>query len=253
MSGLRDRVVVVTRERERAGSLAGALGARGARPLLFPAIATAPPDDPGPLDRAVAQRADYDWIVFTSANAVQAVRDRLSRSGSAWGDRPRLAAVGEPTAVALVASGAAAVRIPGVFLGSRIAEVLGPLAGCRVLLPQADIARAETAAALRAGGAMVDEVVAYRTVGADPDPVAREALARGVDAVTFTSPSTVRHFVTLAGPDGLAAARKAVIACIGPTTGAAAQAAGFPAPLEAEPSTVGGLVEVLEAHFGGAP
>jgi uroporphyrinogen III methyltransferase/synthase len=252
VSALAGRTVVVTRARAQARAARAALEALGAQVLPFPTIALEPVADDA-ADRAVAGLGAYDWIAFTSANAVRFFWERLAAAGLASPQQQvRLAAVGEATAAALAERGARASAMPEVFLGTALADALGPLERRRVLLPRSDIGREETAAALRAAGAVVDEVVVYRTVPARPAPEAWRALEAGVDAVTFTSPSTVRGFLEAGGEAAARALRQAVIACIGPVTADAVRAAGAPVHVQPARHTAPALVDALEAHFASA-
>ena len=250
MSGLEGRSVVITRSRAQAAPFADALSARGAIPILFPTIEIRPLDDCAALDDALTRLDQYSWIVFTSANTVSAVWERLRALGRTKleGAR-RIAAVGPATGAELVERGALIDAIPTTFRGSAIADALGRLDNQRVLLPRGDIGREETAESLRAAGAAVDEVVAYRTVVPASDRFGLTALRAGVDAVTFTSPSTVHNFVSLVGPDSAKLLHRSVVACIGPVTAAAVTDLGLAQPLQAHHSTSEGLIEILEAHF----
>jgi len=250
MNWLRGRSVVITRSRAQATPFAHALAARGAIPVLFPTIEVRPLDDCTALDRALTSLDQYAWIVFTSVNAVAAVWERLGALGQATFTGPgRLAAVGPATRAALAERGASIGAMPTDFRGAAIAGVLGDLVGRRVLLPCADIGREDTAVALREAGALVEEVVAYHTAPAAPDPAGLAALRGRVDAVTFTSPSTVRNFVTLVGPGAPALLAQSLVACIGPATAAAVTEPGLTPPLQAPQATSDALLEVLETHF----
>jgi uroporphyrinogen-III synthase len=161
----------------------------------------------------------------------------------------RIAAVGPATAAALARAGRAPDVVPDDFRGVAVPDAMGELSGRRVLLPRADIAGPALPEALRRRGASVDEVVAYRTRPAAPDPAALAAIERGVDVVAFTSGSTARQLAARladagwaqpAGP--LAGAR---IACIGPSTAEAAAAAGWPVHIVATEHTVDGLVAAV--------
>jgi uroporphyrinogen III methyltransferase/synthase len=206
------------------------LEALGAVPLLVPGIRIEF-TDPGPLDAALTRLRDYDWVIFTSRHAVEAVfRRRRSLSG------PRVAAVGRATAGELVRHGVVPDLVPREFVGERLLDALGPVAGLRVLLPRADIGRRTIPEGLAARGAAVDEVVVYRTVAGSPS---RPDLT-GVDAVTFTSPSTVHGFLE-SGP--LPAGAR--VLCIGPVTAAAAREHGLEVHEVAGEYTEDGLVAAL--------
>jgi uroporphyrinogen-III synthase len=243
VSALAGRRVVVTRPRARAAALCEALDRRGAVVIEFPVIATVALAG-GELDAALQALARYDWIAFTSAAAVEAVAARRAALGVAF-DVP-VAAVGPATRDAALAAGIAVQAMPRTFRGAELAGAMGPLAGRRVLLPASTIARPETAAALRAAGARVDEVFAYQTCPVAPPPAAFAALAAGVDAITFASPSAVAAFHHAAG---LAPLRGAAIACIGPTTSDAVRALGVEPQVEPAAFTSGDLAAALEQWF----
>ncbi|HSE69023.1 MAG TPA: uroporphyrinogen-III synthase [Gemmatimonadales bacterium] len=241
---------MITRSRVQAMTLAQALSARGAIPIFFPTIEIRPLEDCSTLDAALTRLDDYSWIVFTSANTVSAVWERLRALGRANpAGAARIAAVGPATGAELVERGAAIDAMPATFRGVAIADVLGRLDNQRVLLPRADIGREETAESLREAGAVVDEVVAYQTAMPESDRFGLTALRAGVDAVTFTSPSTVHNFVSLVGPESPRLLARSVVACIGPVTAAAVTDLGLGQPLQAHHSTSEGLIEILEAHF----
>ena len=270
-SPLAGKRIVITRSRAQAGVLSEKLAHLGAEPILFPTIEIAPMEDYQPLDSAVRRLADYQWIVFTSANGVAAFWERLAAAGLA-GDLPpstRLAAVGPATARALEQHGQSATFIPDEYVAEALAAGLGDVAGARILLPHAELAREVLADALRARGATVDEIAAYRTLPPAPDPFGLAELARGVDALTFTSASTARNFARLLEGSGLAAAgpaaasqpaappdrlpwpalRQAIVACIGPVTAAGVRQAGLPVDVVAATYTLDGLVDALAGYF----
>jgi len=247
--------VVVTRARRQADAMAAALAQAGARVVCLPVIAVADPADGGRGLALAAQRARaYDWIVFTSANAVERFTACL-RDGRDLG-RARLGAVGRATAEALARAGLVADLVPARATAEDLVQAMPsapavPAGGDtgRVLFPRAAGAREVLARGLRAKGWLVDEVEAYRTAlatpadGATPDAI--EA-ARQADVVTFTSPSTVSAFVQLAG----AGSQPRVVACIGPVTAEAARTAGFGVDVVAADQSASGLVDALVAHLG---
>jgi uroporphyrinogen III methyltransferase / synthase len=232
----------VTRPSEQGESLAGRLRALGADVLVAPTIIVEPAPDDGPLDQAILDAAEgrFAWIAFTSAAGVAAWEARADVL-EAPPPRARIAAVGDATAEALREARMPPHLVPPTFTTMALAESF-PEGRGRVLLPRADLATSNLEDGLRSKGWTVVRVDAYRVRPADAlPPKAKEALDEGrVDAVTFTSPSTVHGFVRLAGvPSGVA------VVCIGPVTAAAAEAAGFVVDAVADPHTTEGLVAVV--------
>ena len=147
---------------------------------------------------------EFQWVIFTSVNGVRAFWERLAAAGRDAGifePGIRVAAIGPATARALEERGVQPQFIPEEYVAEAIAAGIGNVSGQRILLPRADIARKALAEALRGGGATVDEVAAYRTLPAEPDPRVADELRKGVDVITFTSSSTVRYFVELLGEE----------------------------------------------------
>ena len=247
--------VMVTRSRSQASALSELLSREGAKPLEVPTIEIRPLNDYNELDEALGDLPEYDWVLFVSANAVEAVflrMDKLKLDARAFGPA-KVAAIGTATAVALEGRGIAADYIPKESVSESVVEGLGTLGleGATVLLPRTDIGGEALSEGLATYGAKVREVTAYRTV--TPDDAAEraaEVLAQDVDVATFTSSSTVGNLVTLLNGD-LQRLRGAKIACIGPVTAAAAKEAGLTVDIVAEESTIGGLVKAIEEHYGG--
>lgn len=245
--------VLVTRSRTQASTLIEALRLEGAHPLVLPAIEIEQRVDAAQIDRAVAalrERA-YAWVVFTSTNAVEVFFDALQEAGAdarafAGG---RICALGIATAAALADRGLIADLVPTEAVGESLVQALvaaGGLAGARVLLPRAEGARDVIPDGLRAAGAGVDEVTLY--LAAPPAHAPTEVLAAvregRVDAVTFTSSSTVRNLATLLGGD-LSALHGAKVVCIGPVTAQTAREYGLEPDAVAEPHTVEALLTAL--------
>lgn len=250
MSGLQGRTVVVTRAGHQAGSLADQLVSRGATVLPIPTIAIVPPTDWAPVDASLRTLDRFDWVVFTSANAVAAVWSRLEPLGIALPVALRVAAVGPATAAALEARGVDAPLLPETFQGDALADAIPGLAGSRILLPRGSLGRDATVDALTKAGAEIETVTVYRTVPIAMEPAARAALRRGVDAITFTAPSTVHNFAAALGDDTASVLGETVVACIGPVTADAVRRLACPAPLLVPPeATSSSLVATLEAHF----
>ena len=245
------RTLVVTRSASQADGLVHGLEAFGARVVRLPAIRIEPPVDRGPMRRAVQSTSGYEWVIFASANGVdffeKAAEDAGVDAKSALAST-RLCCVGPATASALEALGLTVEVVPEIHRAEAVVDALSvraPLRGRRVLIPTAAEARPVLREGLRELGAEVDEVTAYQTVSVEEaDPGALEQIAKGVDLVTFTSPSTVRGFHRLVGGEIVANA-----AVIGPVTADAARELGYRVAVEADPFTIPGLLEVILNHF----
>jgi uroporphyrinogen III methyltransferase/synthase len=247
--------VLVPRTKEQAGAMSERLSAYGAVPVEVPTIAVEPPRTPAQMERAIKGLVTgrYEWIVFTSTNAVRAVREKFEEFGldaRAFAG-VKITCVGEATAQAVRAFGINPELVPSGDQSSEglladfppYDEVLDPID--RVLLPRADIATETLAAGLRQLGWEIDDVTAYRTVRAAP-PAAdiRDAIkSGGFQAVCFTSSSTVRNLVGIAGKPHA----RTVVACIGPQTAATAREFGLRVDVEPETASVPALVDALAA------
>ena len=254
------RCILVTRPREQAAELVNLLLDLGANPIEAPMIRIVPPDDYGPLDEACAATATFDWIVFTSANGVDAFMERLftgSRDARTL-NGVRLCTIGPATAERLGRYGLKVDLAPAEHRAEAVSEALRreqDLTGARVLLPQADLARELLPIELRRAGAEVIEVTAYRTVPAAQEPASGRdiyemLLEQEIDVVTFTSASTVRNFATLLGAKPAAdLLRTTVVASIGPVTAEAAQHLGIETTIMPATYTVPALAEAIAAHF----
>jgi uroporphyrinogen III methyltransferase/synthase len=257
------RRIVVTRAREQAPELVDMLEERGADAIQTPTIRIAPPDDSEALDRATADAGGYDWIVFTSANAVEAFFGRLLQRGDIRDLKGvRLCAVGPSTAQRVSGYGLRVDLTPEESRAEGVFEALkaaGPLAGTRLLLPRADIAREVLPDQLREAGAEVTDIIAYRTVvaGGERDSdhdIYRMLLERQIDAVTFTSASTVRNFARMLGEEQAAdLLNTTVVAAIGPVTAEAAQQLGIRVGVVPRKYTIPDLVDALVEHFSSSP
>lgn len=252
---LEGKTVVVTRARAQAGALARLLEDAGAEVLAFPTIEIADPESFEALDEAIRNLDVYGWLVITSANAVERFFTRLWRADKDARHLSglRVAAVGPATARAIEARGVRADFVPEEHVGEGVLDGLlarGVGEGVRVLLPRALDAREVLPEELRAHGARVDVVPAYRTVPGGGDPAVLARLRAGdVDAVTFTSSSTVKNFVRLVGDLDLGSV---IVACIGPVTAQTARELGLAVSVEPEEYTVPALVEALGAHVSRA-
>jgi uroporphyrinogen III methyltransferase/synthase len=232
------RRVVVTRARTQASDLVARLHDLGAATIELPVIELDEPGDGGvALRRATRDVATYDWVVFTSANAVARFVPLL-RDARAFG-AARIAAIGPGTAEALRRHRLEADLVPERFVAESLLAGFPDGPG-RVLLPRAAVARDVLPDGLRAKGWDVDVVEAYRTFAATPSPATLDAVAHA-DAVTFTSSSTVTNFLEIAGTSRV----PKVVACIGPVTADTARAAGLAVDVVADEHTIPGLVEAL--------
>ncbi|MGE5620331.1 MAG: uroporphyrinogen-III C-methyltransferase [Sphingomonadaceae bacterium] len=247
--------VLVTRSREQASRLSALLREQGAEPVEVPVLEIVPPESFDGLDGAIGRLSSYDWIVFTSANGVRAMLDRIEALGldvRALGGA-RLAAIGPATAAELRMYRLRVDLVPSVYVAEEVASALvsASIAGKRILLPRADQAREVLAADLARRGALVDEVVAYRTVPAKGDlSRLRDRLAGGeIDVVTFASSSTVRYLVAGLGGDAASLLERPMVACIGHITAGTARELGLRVDVVAAEHTIPGLVRAIVSAF----
>ncbi len=267
--------ILNTRPAHEAAELTARLTDAGAEVIPLPAMRVAPPADPGPLDAvlhaiatAAPGRPAYHWIVFTSPNAVEAFMERLlAADGPDDKGRHRdlrllagmqLATVGPGTTAALRRYGLLADLTPAHATGRDLAAALPDVSGQRILLPRSDQALRDLPEALAARGAEVTEVIAYTVKPAAPNPAGLAALNAGeVDVAVFFSPSALRGLRDMLDRPLAEALRGVAIACIGPTTAAAAHALGLEVTVTPDESSVDSLVAALvawrqgleEAHF----
>lgn len=234
------RRVVVTRAEPQAPVLVDMLHHLGADTVELPTIRIEGPADGGAsLRAAVTRLTTYEWVVLTSVNTVERLVPLLGAPPEVGA--ARLAAIGSGTAGALADAGLHVDLVPERFVAESLLDAFPPPSGLRrVLLPRAASARDVLPEGLRAAGWEVDVVEAYRTLRAEPSADALAAAA-GAHAITFTSPSTVRSYLELAGSDGV----PPVVACIGPVTAAAARESGLGVDVVADVHTVEGLVGAL--------
>jgi uroporphyrinogen III methyltransferase/synthase len=254
------RRIVVTRSREQAGELIEMLEERGAEAIQAPTIRIAPPEDMDALERACLDAGAYTWIVFTSANAVESFMQQLLAVGDVRELKGvRLCAIGPSTAQRLSRYGLRIDLTPEEARSEAVLDALktiGPIKGARFLLPRSDIAREVLADQLRDAGAEVSEVIAYRTLlaGGERDSdqdIYRMLLDRQIDAVTFTSASTVKNFAKIFGEEQAAdLLNSTVVASIGPVTAEAAQQLGIQTTIMPSRYTIPDLVDALVEHFG---
>ena len=261
-SPLAGRTVMITRARAQAAEFAAALEAFGARVVACPTIEIVAPESYAQLDEAIENLFGYDWLVFTSANAVEHFLRRLEALGKGVSelDSLRVCAVGEATSERLVAAHIHVDVIPQKFLAEGVFAALETYLGGRerfeglnFLMPRAAVARDFLPRALEAAGARVDCVTAYRTVRPETTDRARvEALlvGGGVECVAFTSPSTVHNFAQLFDTRDLRGLLAGVrVACIGEVTAQTAAEYGLRTDIRPAESTAPALARAIAEFY----
>jgi uroporphyrinogen III methyltransferase/synthase len=235
------KTVLITRAVSQSGDLRTGLEAHGARVLECPAIEIIPVDDWTAVDRAAANLNSYQWIIFTSANAVDHFMPRVSLQGVAC--EVPIATVGTATARKLQDWNLSASRIPSDFRAEGLLEVFpSDLRGERILIPRAEAARELLPEELRRRGATVDVVTVYRTVKLKPN-----LFEQKIDAIVFTSPSAIRSFAESFGEELSVRLQEIPIAVIGPVAREAAEAVGLQVAIQPDRATVQDLIESIRA------
>ena len=248
--------ILITRPRAQSDLFADALRAAGFEPIFFPVIEIRAVENNAELDSAIKNLAKYDWIVFTSVNAVDIVFDVVARraffptkQSPIYSDiAPKVAAIGPKTAETLHKYNIEPDFVPDEFVAEAILSGLGDLRGKCVLLPRAEIARKELPEAIVKAGGIAHEIVVYRTLPAAVDMEGMNALKTGVDVITFTSASTVENFVAIMRQnklDPLNLPGNPLFACIGPITQQAAREAGLINLVVAKKYTTEGLIQEI--------
>lgn len=248
--------VLVPRTKDQAGEMSDRLVGHGALPIEVPTIAVEPPRSPAQMERAVKGLVDgrFQWVVFTSTNAVRAVWEKFNEFGldARAFSGVKIACVGQATAEKVRAFGINPELVPtGEQSSLGLLDEFPPYDDIfdpvnRVLLPRADIATETLAEGLRELGWEIEDVTAYRTVRAAPPPAHTREMIKtgGFDAVCFTSSSTVRNLVGIAGKPHA----RTIVACIGPKTAETAAEFGLRVDVQPEVAAVGPLVEALAEH-----
>jgi uroporphyrinogen III methyltransferase/synthase len=248
--------VLVPRTKDQAAEMSDRLVSHGALPIEVPTIAVEPPRSPAQMERAVKGLVDgrFQWVVFTSTNAVRAVWEKFNEFGldARAFSGVKIACVGQATADRVRAFGINPELVPSGEQSSLglldefppYDDIFDPVN--RVLLPRADIATETLAEGLRERGWEIEDVTAYRTVRAAPPPAQTREMIKtgGFDAVCFTSSSTVRNLVGIAGKPHA----RTIVACIGPKTAETAAEFGLRVDVQPETAAVGPLVEALAEH-----
>ncbi|MDZ4767470.1 MAG: uroporphyrinogen-III synthase [Chloroflexota bacterium] len=254
MNGLSGKRIVITRALDQAGELADLLRERGASPVFYPCIAVAPPDDFAPLDAALRRLAsdDYDWLIVTSVNAVNALADRAAALTIDLSDA-QIAVVGAATAAALATRlQLKPAFVPAAYRASALAQTLPRIDAARILIPHSDLAPDALGRALTLRGACVDAVTAYRTVrGQGGVHLTSLLLTRQLDALTFTSSSAVRYFYERIADEGGCCYGEESLpsACLGQPTAQTAREHGLSVAVVAPNATLSTFIDHLESYF----
>ena len=236
--------ILITRPRAQAGDFATNLRAAGFEPIFFPVIEIQTVENNVALERALSKLECYDWLVFTSVNAVDVVFDAIGRIATF----PKVAAIGPKTVKALQSHGIVPDFVPEEYIAESILPGLGDLRGKWVLLPRAEIARKALPEAIFEAGGIPHEISVYKTLPAEPSSEGLAALRSGVDIVTLTSPSTVHNLLAIARQNGLDPIElpgNPLFACIGPITEQAAREEGLTNLVTATEYTTEGLIDAI--------
>jgi uroporphyrinogen III methyltransferase / synthase len=244
--------IVVTRAPEQASELIRTLTHMGAEIIALPAVAFESPEDSQALDDALSELGSFDWVLFTSQNAVRFVSDRLKQIGLPPTIQ-RIAAVGPATAEAAKQLGFHVDYVATHHTAHSLAgELRDSLAGGKVLLPRSDRADDHIAGALRDGGARVTDVVAYRTVAPEAPDQALLGRIRGgeFDVAVFSSPSAFHNLDAFLGAGEMAKLAETVLfAAIGPTTARSMREAAVRVHIEAEEASAAGVADAIVKHY----
>ena len=236
--------VLITRSRTQSESFGEALRIAGFEPIYFPVIEIRAVENNAELDSAIKNLARYEWVVFTSANAVNVFFEQ----GQPQTLSTRVAVIGPKTAEALRKHNIEPDFVPKEYVAEAILPGLGDLKNKWVLLPRAEIARQELSEAILMAGGIAHEIVVYRTLPAEIDMDGLAALRMGVNVITFTSASTVKNFVAIMYQnklDPLNLPNNPLFACIGPITEQAAREEGFSNLVVAKEYTTEGLIQII--------
>jgi uroporphyrinogen III methyltransferase/synthase len=247
---LAGKTILITRAASQSEALRTSLEAAGARVLEYPLLEIIPNEEWTEVDRTISQLDTYDWVIFTSTNAVEFFLRRLRAAGKTC--RVPIAAVGSSTAEKLAAWKVSASLVPASFRAEGLLEVFpADLRGKRILIPRAVVAKELLPDELRRRGAMVDVLPVYRTARAESGSLdLREALrSESVDALVLTSPSAVHFLGEILGEEAQAILSSTVIAVIGPVAAAAAKELGLSAAIQPRQATIPDLVDAIRGYF----
>jgi uroporphyrinogen-III synthase len=249
------KCIVITRALEQSGELKERLESLGARVLMLPAVSFFGPSNTVHLDHVINSLGSFDWVFFTSANAVRFFADRCRQLGRDLraGQGPRYAAVGPATASVAAGAGFAVDYVAREFQGVALARELGAsLAGKRILLPRSDRAGRDLPDALKDAGAEVSEAIVYHTGGVGPtEPGVLEAVREArVDVVAFFSPSAVENLRAELGAEMMSRlGAQVALAAVGPVTAADLRKAGLPVAIEPPQATAESITTAIAKHF----
>ncbi len=248
--------ILITRARDQSTEFAARLKRLGAKVMEFPTIEILPPTNWKEVDRSIDQLKAYDWAIFTSANGVKFLFQRLEERGFPlrFPASLKICAIGPATAKQLKAKGIRVDYTPKEFIAEAILDGFGKMAvkGKRILLARAKVARDALPKGLKKMGAEVDVVEVYRTVKprGGRKRLNQLLLERGIDVITFTSSSTVNHFVELLREEDLKKLLKGTaIACIGPITAKTAKRWGMKVKIQPKQYTIPGLTQAIVEYF----
>jgi uroporphyrinogen-III synthase len=241
--------ILITRARAQADEFAEKLRSAGFEPIYFPVIDIQPVENNLALERALSKLNCYEWVIFTSVNAVDVVFEAFGPLLLQEDRCVKFAAIGPKTAEGLKARGIVPEFVPEEYVAEAILPGLGDLIGKWVLMPRAEIARKALPEAIFYAGGVPHEITVYKTLPTQPDLEGLLALHEGVDVITFTSQSTVENFIAIAEKNGLDPRNlpnDPAFACIGPITGQAAKDAGLSNIVLAKEYTTDGLLAALK-------
>ncbi|MGB9641096.1 MAG: uroporphyrinogen-III synthase [Anaerolineales bacterium] len=248
--------VLITRPLSQSAEFANRLAEAGFEAVLFPVIEIQSEEDKSALDKALNQLNQYDWVIFTSVNGVRLFFNRLLERKLSFPTKSsaslKVAAIGPKTASALLQRGVSVDWIPSEYVAEAILPGLGDLNGKWVLLPRAKIARPALPEAIQKAGGIVHEIALYQTKVVEVDQKSLAVFDQDIDWITFTSPSTVNHFVEILFNhqiDPLRLKGNPKIVCIGPITAQAAKSAGYSVEIIAQEYTTDGLVQALLNYY----
>ena len=249
---LKDKRVLVTRERSQAQPLIEKLIAKGAVPVRFPVLQFQPLPVPEFENLDINM---FDWVLFTSGNAVRYffqnfADNRWQLADKGWQDF-KIAVSGSATAAVLEGYGILPDFVPEQFVGEQLVAGLGDLSGQNILLPRSKRGRPEIAQMLRQKGANLLEIAMYDTIPTEPNSDDWAIFDLGFDVVTFTSPTSVQHLVDILESENRSVSRlaKKMIASIGPITSQSVKSSDLPVHVEADPHTIDGLLSAIEQYF----